>query len=250
MNEIKQFDISNRLYLLAGILFAAIVFFIMIRMIADYRSLPENFPREITVTAEGSVFVEPDIAMLTVGLTSEGLETGNLVKDNAKKMNDVIDAVKGMGIEETDIQTAKYNLYPRYDYKDGERIFKGYTLNQEVFLKIRDFDKIDKIISLSTEKGANLVGEIRFTIDDEEAVKEEAIKEAIGKAKEKAKFIADEAGFTLVKVINFFEETEPMPLYGIGGAKTKLDVDGEESPSIEHGEQEIVARVGLTYRIK
>ncbi|MFH1175587.1 MAG: SIMPL domain-containing protein [bacterium] len=249
MDEIKQFEISNRLYLLATILLAAIVLFLAMRVIADFISLPKNFPREITVTAEESVFVEPDIAVTTIGVTSDGLDTIAVVSDNTKKMNDVLEAIKGFGIEDKDIKTAKYDLKPRYDYKDGERISKGYTLNQEVIIKIRDFKKIDNIISSSSKNGANLIGELEFTVDDPSAVKEKAIKKAIEKAKTKAEFIAVESGIVLVKVINFFEETEPLPIYGIGGAKSRSAED-LSLPTIQPGDKEIVARVGLTYRIK
>ncbi|OGF21579.1 hypothetical protein A2Y83_01310 [Candidatus Falkowbacteria bacterium RBG_13_39_14] len=247
MDEKKQFEISNRLYVLVGILLAAIVFFMAMRIIADFSALPENFPREITVTAEGKVFTAPDIATVKIGVKSEGKEISAAVSDNNKKLKEALESIRGLGIEEKDIKTAKYDLYPRYDYKEGERIFKGYELNQEIIVKIRDFEKIGSVIGASAEKGANLIGDLAFAVDDPEGAKEEAIKKAIEKAKAKAEFIAQESGFELVKVINFFEESSEFPEFiGRGGEKA---IAGE-APIIQPGESEIAVRIGLTYRIR
>ncbi|MEK9153663.1 MAG: SIMPL domain-containing protein, partial [Patescibacteria group bacterium] len=72
-----------------------------------------------------------------------------------------------MGIEQKDLQTINYSLPPQYDYTDkGERVFRGYTLSQEIKVKIRDFAKAGDVLEKATSLGANLAGDLQFTIDD------------------------------------------------------------------------------------
>ncbi|MGB9598741.1 MAG: SIMPL domain-containing protein, partial [Minisyncoccales bacterium] len=132
--------------------------------------------------------------------------------------------------------------------KEGERIWKGYVLEQEFRLKIRDFEKIGLVIEKSTEKGANLIGNLYFTINDPESLREKAREIAIKRAKEKAKKIAKETGIKLKKIINVYEGySSPLP------AEKPIIGYREENflnaPEIQPGEQEIRAEMNLVYLV-
>jgi len=63
-------------------------------------------------------------------------------------------------------------LNPVYDWTDwGGRTFKGYSLDQKITVKIRNFDKINDILDKATASGANDVGQLQFTVDDMEKIK-------------------------------------------------------------------------------
>jgi len=60
--------------------------------------------------------------------------------------------IKKLGIEEKDIQTIRYDLYPRYEWsQEGQRIFKGYVLEQDVMIKIRDIGKTGEVLEIATD---------------------------------------------------------------------------------------------------
>jgi uncharacterized protein YggE len=247
----KKIEFSNRLFVVAAILAVAILGNIIVETI--YKYWPPDFPREITISAEGRAFAQPDIASIKIGITTEGFEVKKVVKENTEKMNNVLKEIKKLGIEEKDLQTTSYNLSPRYEWtKEGERIFKGYVLNQELRVKIRNFEKIDEVIEKATENGANLIGEITFNIDDLESVREKAREEAILKAKQKAEKIAHQTGFRLKKIVGIFEDnnypgTQILPVYkeGVGGGQ-----EAENLPNIQSGEQEIKVKISLVFQIK
>lgn len=249
--EIKKLEFSNRLFIVFLVLILGILGFFVASTVFKFRSI--DYPREITVSAEGKVFAKPDIALVKLGITTEGWEIKTVVKENTEKMKAVLKEVKNLGIEEKDIQTTRYNLTPRYEWtKEGQRIFKGYVLEQEVRVKIRNFEKIGEIMEKATEKGANLIGDLSFTIDDPEVVREKAREEAIKRAKTKAEKIATQTGIKLKKLINVYEDyaypvptTEMMKDYGgIGGGGFTA------APEIQPGEQEVIVRINLVYRIK
>ncbi|HEY0087866.1 MAG TPA: SIMPL domain-containing protein, partial [Candidatus Lokiarchaeia archaeon] len=140
-DETKQFELSNRLFVVFAILLVGVLGFWTAKVFIDFQSLPNNYPREITVSGEGRTFAVPDIALIQLGAVTEGLEVGDVVRENTEKMNNILKEIKTLGIEEKDIKTTTYNLAPRYEWtEDGKRIFKGYTLTQQISVKIRNFE--------------------------------------------------------------------------------------------------------------
>lgn len=252
-DEIKQFELSNRLFIVFVILLVGVLGFWTAKVFIDFQSLPNNYPREITVSGEGKTFAVPDIALIQLGVVTEGLKVGDVVKENTEKMNNILKEIKALGVEEKDIKTTSYNLAPRYEWtEDGKRIFKGYTLTQQISVKIRNFEKIGDVLEKSTEKGANLVGDLQFSIDEPEKVRQEARKEAIEKAKAKAGQIAQDSGLKLVKLANVYEDYYPRTYSDTLYKSLEATGGGEIAapPEIQPGEQEVTVTIYLTYRVR
>jgi hypothetical protein len=213
-----------------------------------------NMPNQFNVSGLGKVFAKPDIANLTIGVKTEVKATAaEAVKENTKKMNDIIGVLKDIGIEEKDIKTVNYSLNPSYDYSSSKQRLIGYEVSQNVNIKIRDLDKIGETISKTTEKGANQIGNIDFTIDDENELKAEARDLAIEKAQAKAKDISKKTGMKLGKIINVYENQYYAPqtnylskdmAYGIGGGA------GIPAPEIQVGQNEVMVEVNVVWEVK
>jgi len=250
----KKIEISDRLFLVLFILVVGILAYLISVAVFNFKNLPQNYPKELTVSAEGKAFAAPDIALIQLGVTSEGMSVKNVVEENTAKMNAILQEIKDLGVEEKDIQTANYNLTPRYDWVEGKRVFQGYTLNQEINVKIRNFANIGLILEGATGKGANLVGDLQFTVDDLEKVRESARKEAIEKAKAKANQISTASGLKLGKITNLYEDFYGIPYQatGLGGsvAKEAAISAAQVPPQIQAGENEITVRITLVYQLK
>ncbi len=120
-----------------------------------------------SVSGSATVYAKADIANLTVGLKTETKKTAaEATTENTKKMNDIISAVKDLGVDEKDIKTTNYRLNPVYNWTEnrGQELI-GYEVSQDVTLKVRDLESISAIIAETTKVGANQVGNISFTID-------------------------------------------------------------------------------------
>ncbi|MBU2219457.1 SIMPL domain-containing protein [Patescibacteria group bacterium] len=210
--------------------------------------MPSN---TITVSAAGEVFAKPDIAQISVSAVREAKTVLEAQKSHTESINKIVAYLKDSGIEEKDIRTSAYNIYPRYDYlRDKGQVFRGYEVSQTLDVKIRDLEKVGKILGGVAEMGANQVGGINFVIDDEDAVKEEARKQAIDKAKEKADQIAKDLGVSFGRLVSFYESSGDFPIYrsymteGMGGAELV------PAPEIPAGENKVTITVNLTYEIK
>lgn len=215
-----------------------------------YIGKPTDIRDTISISGEGKVTAIPDIATIEIGVSIEKADVSSAQKENTEKMNAVSSRVKDLGVEVKDIQTTNYQIFPQYDYmKDGQRL-RGYQVSQSARIKIRDLSKIGAILAAVGQAGANQVSGVSFTIDDPEALRQEARGKALENAKAKAQALADKAGVKLGKIVSFSEYSggtpTPYPIYaeraiglGMGGG----------SPEVQAGSLDVVVNVNVSYEI-
>ena len=219
--------------------------------------------RTFTVSGEGKVVAVPDIAELSIGvLTEGGKNLTELQKQNTEKINRIIFYLKEQGIDQKDIKTEYYNISPRYQstpcplyLQTYPEIIRpcppseiiGYSISQNISVKVRDLSKAGDILAQAVERGANTVYGPNFTIDDPIGFQNQAREEAIKEARGKAKSIAKAGNFRVGKLVSINEGfSGPIPFFGVEAK----EVSGAGGPIIEPGSQEIIINVTLTYEIK
>jgi len=250
--EKETANMLSKSFMLAAILVVGILIFFVGQLILQSKSVSLQDQNQISVSGQGKVYAKPDIALVSLGVKTTGLTVAGVTKINTDQMNTIIAAVKALKIDDKDIQTTNYNLSPNYNYtQDRGQIFEGYILEQNVQVKIRDFTIIGDVMSQATTKGANLVGDLQFTIDNPEQFKEQARAKAIAQAKANAKNLAKESGIGLGKLINVYESSNPYPVMYSTMAKGGGIADSASvAPIIQPGQQEINVTINLTYQVK
>lgn len=225
----------------------------------DRVSTPSSF-RSFTVQGDGEAVGVPDIASFSFETITEGeTNISTLQSQNADKMNKVIDFVTKQGVDKKDITTAQYTIQPRYEssncvYGSGKPCpppsIVGYTVQQTVYVKIRDFNLISSLLSGVVTNGANTVSNLQFALDDSTVLENTARTAAIKKAQEKAKSVAKAGGFKLGKLLEI-QENFSTP-YAQPRMMDVMAVKSESAPiapTIEAGSQEITINVSLKYEI-
>jgi uncharacterized protein YggE len=205
--------------------------------------------RTFSVSGEGKEVVVSNIAEIRIGVISEVSDLTMLQKENSEKMNRIISFLKEKGIDEKDIQTENYSITPKYDYSKPPYKIVGYTISQNLKVKVRDLTKIGEILSQAVNYGANNVSGPNFTIDDKEVYLEKAREKAIKNAKEKAEKIAKTAGFKLGKIVGI-QESGPSEFYPLMLKAAPESAPEISQPQIETGSQEIKVEVNITFEIK
>ncbi len=211
----------------------------------------------ILVTGEGRLSVEPDMAVLNIGIEAQAETVSQARTDAAEAMSSVVAAVKTRGLSDTDIQTMSFNIRPEYRYeeieRDGsyvsERKLVGYVVSNFAMIKIRDLDAVGPIIDEVAEAGGDLarVNGISFTVEDPEPFMEELRSEAFEEAKTKADQLAGLAGVTLGQALSISESAaaDGLPGSDLDFLRQIVAYDYESSP-ISGGETEL----SLTVRVR
>lgn len=251
LNNLKEYKILFLiLIILISCLFLVLIVSGVVGMIDKINVVSDiDEMQPLMVRGQGKVYAKPDIAIIDLSVITEGKNIKEVQNENSEKMNGVIEFLKSFGIEEKDIKTINYQIYPRYDY-EGRKVPQiiDYEITQTLEVKIRNLDKIGELLDESVGAGINQVSSLRFWVDNDDALREEARNLAIKDARERAVKLASQLGIKLGKMLNFSEEGVldyyPYLAYkeiGIGG--------GGETPQIQTGENEILVNVTLVYEI-
>ncbi|KKS25037.1 MAG: hypothetical protein UU83_C0011G0001, partial [Candidatus Jorgensenbacteria bacterium GW2011_GWF2_41_8] len=199
----------------------------------------------------GKVVSKADIAAVYLSIVTESATSKSAQDDNSKKSKAVVEFLKKQKIEDKDIKTVSYNIYPQYTYPRYDKpVISGYQVNQTMTIKIRNLDEVSAILDGVVSAGANQINSLSFEIDEPEKLKAEARKMAIADAKKKARELEKELGIDLGKIINFSENTGGFPTPVYLEAKGDMGGGGDSGPSVPSGENEISVNVYLTYQIK
>lgn len=242
-------------YIFAGVGALLIVFLaaLAINSFKQFKYIGQSYEyrQTINVSGKGRVFAKPDIGQVDLSVLVESDTVAKAVAENNEKMNKINKAMKDLGVDENDLKTTAYNINPRYQYDQGRSRIIGYEVYQTLQIKIRDLDKSGQILEKAASLGANQVGSLTFTIDEEDELRDEARQKAIENAKTKAKEISSSLGIRLGRVLGFNESVGSdagQVYYGIGGAEGKGG--GAPVPSIQTGQNEIIVNVDLMYEVK
>ncbi len=244
MNE-KQ---KNTLYLV-GIITLVIIAILCIVWTVKVPTIPFQSieSKKITVSAEGKVSIKPDVAIINAGVEVKAKTAEEAQKQSDVKMNGLIAYLKSQGIDEKNLKTSNYSLYPEYFYPQNEKpVIVGFISRQDVEIKIVDLKKTSLTVGNLTNKGVNIINSISFQIDEPGKYQAEARADAIKKARVEAEKIANNLGVKLGKVVDYNEGVAgSQPYYkemsGMGG--------GGASP-IESGSQDIRVSVNIAFEIK
>ncbi|MBF8982047.1 SIMPL domain-containing protein [Lutibacter sp. B2] len=195
----------------------------------------------------GSIKVQPDIAIVTLGVVTENKELKIAQEENAKDSTRMLDSLKKMGIKEDDIETEAYSIDLQYDYIEGQKIFRGYKVTHNFKITIRDLEKTGKIIDTAVSNGANVVKNIYFTLSNPSIYYRQALTLAIQDAIEKAEVIENKLQVIVNKTPTRISEEryDHIPLY----KRPSLGSPDTTTP-IKAGKVEIIANIKAVFAYK
>jgi hypothetical protein len=211
-----------------------------------------------TSSGVGTVTEVPDTAIIYVGVTQTSSNALDAKNKTNTLVNKIISDIKALGISEKDIKTTNYSINPNYGtggavpmmypIRDGGNNITGYTVMQNLEVKINPTEKVNKVIDAVTKSGANLVGGVSFTFSEElsEKLENQARKEAVADAKKKAQNLANASGIRLGKIVNVIENSSfprYMPLMKTARSGGGTAVETQVTP----GENTVTVTVTIYY---
>lgn len=192
--------------------------------------------RTVTVVGEGEARAEPDTAIAQLGVETFASAVEQALAENRRRMNGVMEALRGAGIDPQDIQTLQYNVSferyppdPQVPEGQGEAPAGSYRVLNLVNVIVRRLEELGTLLDRATEAGANQIWGIQFTRSDPQAVQEQARARAVENARERAEQLAAQAGVELGVLLSISEVAgEPgiEPRFamaeGLGGGQTPI----------------------------
>ena len=206
--------------------------------------------RTLYVTGKGEVYLVPDIAYIYIGVRSQADTVSDALTANNAQAQSIASALKGFGVEDKDIQTTAFNVYPVQDYSpEGQVTRTYYVVENTIFTKVRNLQKLGEILDSVVRAGANNINGISFDVENRMDAETQARKLAVEDARRKAQELAEASGVALAELqsINVYSSGTPtqVSMYeGKGGTMASSTVP------IAPGQMVVIAEANLTYIIK
>ena len=211
---------------------------------------PPSQVQGISVSGTGNASGAPDLALVELGVSTEGKTVKDARDAAATAMNDVSDALKSDTVADKDVQTRQFRIEPEYQYPDGRQELIGFRVTNIVEVKVRNLDRVGEVIDDVAAAGGDVVQVqgLSFTIEKPEDLRAQARQEAMADARARAEGLAELAGVKLGKPLSVTESatTPPSPFLEAAPAAR----GAEQATPIEAGELEVSVTVDVLFAIE
>ncbi|TET96967.1 MAG: DUF541 domain-containing protein [Dehalococcoidia bacterium] len=204
----------------------------------------------ISISGQGVAVAAPDIASLSLGVSTLADTARQARDDAAAHMTDLIASLTDNGIAEEDYYTSQFSIEPEVDYRpNGDQVILGYRVTSLLSVTVRDLDRVGEVI----DDAVDAVGDpirvqgVSFSIESPAALQSEARAQAMADAEAKAEELAELAGVDLGKPVAISESSAGgLPPVFFRAAEAITDIETPISP----GQLEITVTVQVTYAIE
>ncbi len=201
-------------------------------------------PPQIVVTAQGEVQVTPDRARVSLGVETEARTAREASQQNAALQARILEAIRKAGIPAANIRTTGYNVSPKQEYIPETRTWRvdGYRVSNIVVVIVDPVAKTGEVIDAALEAGANRVAGLNFEIKDATTAREQAMKDAVERARREAEIVATAAGGSIVGLLEISVnsyEAPPRPMYEMAAMRA----DAAVATPVSEGTQPVIVNV-------
>lgn len=210
-------------------------------------------PGDQTITALGNatVTLKPDLATFTVGVSTQETQVSAAQAANAAAMQQVIDALKALGMADEDLQTDNYSVNPVYDYQSSKlgdsQVLKAYTVSNTVAVTVRQLDQLPTLLDTAVQSGANEIYGVSFQSSQTAGAYDQALATAAEDAVRKARLIATALGRTAGDVLSVSEVNDGYPTYM---ASKSVAYDASAATPIEAGSLSVTASIRVVMALQ
>lgn len=201
----------------------------------------------IAVNAGGWVEAVPDTLTSTAMIRATGSDVTALQARVDATTQQVVKAALELGVDKSDIDTARVSLRPEYQWRDGQRVYQGQTVERAITVTLRELGNYGALIAALSRYDVDDLGQPVLSHSKLEELQLRALDNALQRGFEKAARIARGIDVGLGDVIRVEEQgvsqSPPMP------RMLAAEAHAGGVPEIQFGKQRISASVTMRFAI-
>ncbi len=207
-----------------------------------------KMPRSISVTGHGEVRAAPDMAVVSIGVSSHAETARAALSANSEAMTRIMASLKTGAIPEKDIQTSNFSVQASYDFSNNAQPrLTGYDVSNSVSVMVRALEGLGALLDQVVSAGSNQINGITFAVSAPDAAMDKARELAAADALRKAKLYARSMSFQMGGVLNLTETRNfQPPMFAKDARMESMAADVPVAP----GEQVLTVDVSITWAIE
>lgn len=208
----------------------------------------------LSVSADAEVNMAPDMATISLGVTTDGTTAQAALGENSRRMTALMAELRRAGVEARDVQTSNIGVNPQYVYNQNEppRI-TGYQASNQVSVRVRDLGRLGPIVDACVSAGGNQVGGVSFGLSDPTSARNDARTRAMREARARADLYAAAAGLRVHRIISITEGggmAVPPPIPMMAMARMDAAPPPPPPPPVAAGEITTTATVAVMFELR
>lgn len=215
------------------------------------KSTGDTTTRQISVTGNGQVLVVPDMATINIGVSSKAASLADAIRQNNAQAQAIKEVLVDMKVDEEDIQTSNFSVYPQSNYDDNGNIISTYfVVENTVYVTVRELSSLGDILDAVAESGANTIYAISFNLQDKTVAQKQARELAVKYAIVQAEQVAAAAGVELGEVLSINVQSSGTPVVVMGKGGGGYESMGTAPVPVSAGRMTITSNVDIVFAIK
>lgn len=222
---------------------------ILFALIAGTSAIAQNnIDDTIQVVGEGTEATTPDKAVISVSILQEEEEDYKKAQQAVNTVaNKLLSDLEHLKIDKKDIRTDLVRLNKTYDY--NLKKYK-YSATQSFNIVLQDLNKYGEVMNTILASGVNRIDDVKLEVSNSTELENEARKNAIKNAKEKADLYAEAMQVEIIGVKAMQEDEIRNQVNVANYAMMSTSAKTSADPVISAGTQYVKARVQIVYKIR
>jgi uncharacterized protein YggE len=208
-------------------------------------------PRAVSVSGNGEVSAEPDVAHVTLGVEARKPTMAEARTAVAATVDRVLALTRDLRIDPKLVNATRLQVQPEYSWneKDRKRVLLGYLVSRQVQVELRDLEQLGPLLERAVDAGVNQVNDPLLDSSRRKALEREAMAKAVEDARLNAEALARAAGVKLgpVRTMNGSSSAPPMPMYRRGAVMADMAAAAPPAETYVPGEMKFNATVNVEY---
>lgn len=226
--------------------------FFFVALFLSFSALAQD--PQISVQGNCEIKVVPDRGTITFSAENQSKNQQEAVKKTTDQINRLKDDIKKLNLENLELKSSSYNVYPVREYEKERYVDKGIRAALTLEVTTSEISRIGEAIGAASKVGIENIGSLTTFLSLEKSQKEylSCLDIAAADAKGKANQLAKKLGFKVGEVINLNEVPNiPRPIPAMERTMMKtMSMDAGAPTQIEAGTQNYSTNIQITFRIK
>jgi uncharacterized protein YggE len=159
----------------------------------------------LTVQGTGVVNLDPDMAIVTLGVREVSKDVGEALAAVSQKLTQVVERLRELGVTDEDIRTNAISVYEDFSYGSMDEDVH-YAAENSISVTLHDIGSAGETIDAAFGAGASTFSETRFNASDADDAKKRALELSVENARTKADVLAAAAGMKITGIASIAEQ--------------------------------------------
>lgn len=204
----------------------------------------------VAVAGEAKVEVVPDQLTVRFSVTELADEVAAATASVTRRTAAALEAARAAGVADEDLRALAVSIQPQWDWRDGDRHFRGHLATRAVQMTVRDIDGWPRLLDALVDAGVDRVDSVEPEHSDRQAIAREALRAAVADARARADVLADAAGVAVAGVFSLTETGRHYTVATRNEAQAMRTADAPEpEQAYEPGTITLTSNVQATFRL-